>query len=185
VKKTDRILIVGGGIAGLALAVALRQRGFQFDLIERSATWTTAGAGIILHANTTRALHTIGLEKDVIARGAVLPAVKHLDKRGRAIGEVFLGDVWDGLGPTVGIHRWELHDVLLSAISNPSIRMGTSLVGLRQNEGCVQVSLSDGSNHEYALVVGADGIRSTVRQSVFPVTSPSLTDRSVEFSNRV
>jgi salicylate hydroxylase len=59
--ETGRILIVGGGIAGLSLAIALRRRGTAAELVERSPAWPAVGAGIALHANAVRALRALGL----------------------------------------------------------------------------------------------------------------------------
>jgi 2-polyprenyl-6-methoxyphenol hydroxylase-like FAD-dependent oxidoreductase len=62
-----RILIVGGGIAGLSLAIALRRAGADPELVERSPTWPAAGAGIVLHANAVRALDALGVGEAIRA----------------------------------------------------------------------------------------------------------------------
>ena len=68
----ERILNVGGGIAGLTLATALHQQGFTAELVERSLTWQTTGAGIMLHGNGVRILRTLGMSADVEQAGANL-----------------------------------------------------------------------------------------------------------------
>ena len=171
--KVERILIVGGGIAGLALAVALRQRGFAPEIVERSGTWPIAGAGILLHGNSLRALRFLGLDEAVTKAGAVVPALRHLDKAGRLAAEVALSDIWEGVGPTVAIHRRALHAILASAASDVPIRMGTGLVSLRQSKSYVEATLSDGSAAKYDLLVAADGINSTARDVAFTPSPPS------------
>jgi len=68
----ERILIVGGGIAGLTLAIALRRQGFKAELVERSPVWHATGAGILLHANGVRVLRSLGVGKAVEQAGAVV-----------------------------------------------------------------------------------------------------------------
>ncbi len=169
----ERILIVGGGIAGLALAVALRQRGFSPQIVERGANWPTAGAGILLHGNSLRALRSLGLDEAVTQAGAVVPSVRHLNPAGRLVAEVAMSDIWDGVGLTVAIHRRALHAILARAASDVPIRMGTGLVSLEQSKSGIEATLSDGSTAKYDLLVAADGIHSTVRDLAFPPSPPS------------
>ena len=68
--KIERILIVGGGIAGLTAAIALRQRGFSPDLIERSPAWRAVGAGIAVQPNAMRVLMRLGVGAAVERAGA-------------------------------------------------------------------------------------------------------------------
>jgi predicted oxidoreductase len=65
-----RVLVVGAGLAGLALARSLRQAGFATEVIDRAAAWEVAGTGIYLPANGARALRALGLEQAVAGRGA-------------------------------------------------------------------------------------------------------------------
>lgn len=168
-----RVLIVGGGIAGLTLAIALRQRGFSSQIVERSTTWPTTGAGILLHGNSLRVLQSLGLSEAVTKAGAVVPSLRHLDKNGRLAAEVDLGDIWGDVGLTVAIHRTALHAILVSASSDVPIYMGTGLVSLQQSKSYVEATLSDGSAAKYDLLVAADGIHSTVRNLVFTPSPPS------------
>jgi 2-polyprenyl-6-methoxyphenol hydroxylase-like FAD-dependent oxidoreductase len=69
---TRRTLIVGGGIAGLSLAIALRRNGNACELVERSPEWPAVGAGIALHANAVRALRALGLDQAIETASATL-----------------------------------------------------------------------------------------------------------------
>jgi 2-polyprenyl-6-methoxyphenol hydroxylase-like FAD-dependent oxidoreductase len=81
--KHHRILIVGAGLAGLALARALGQAGLTPELVEREAGWDIAGTGMYLPANGVRALRALGLEDAVTARAAPISHQRLLDHRGR------------------------------------------------------------------------------------------------------
>ncbi|MBW2424014.1 MAG: FAD-dependent monooxygenase, partial [Deltaproteobacteria bacterium] len=165
------ILIVGAGIAGLALAIALGRKGIECELVEREPLWTTVGGGITLYPNGIRALRTLGLADAVCEGGAVVETIRSTDRLGRVLGEM-PGQVWPGLGPTVAIHRPELQRLLVEAASDVPIRMGTSVAALRVERGGVDVDFADGSSGHFDIVVGADGIRSDLRERFFSPSSP-------------
>lgn len=160
----ERILIVGGGIAGLTLATALHQQGFTAELVERSPTWQTTGAGIMLHGNGVRILRTLGMSADVELAGTNLQNWSFCDQQGELLCEIDLQALWGDVGPTIGIARTRLQQVLLAGAAEVPCRLGTDLTSLAQDEQHVQVGFSDGSSGDYDLVVGADGLASTVRR---------------------
>jgi 2-polyprenyl-6-methoxyphenol hydroxylase-like FAD-dependent oxidoreductase len=91
-EKTP-VLIVGGGIAGLALGRALRAHGIAAEIIERTTAWTPAGTGIYLPANGVRALQSLGLGDAVMAGSVRMTAQRILDNRGRLLAEIDLDGV--------------------------------------------------------------------------------------------
>ena len=157
-----RVLIVGGGIAGLALARALLQRGITAEVVERATEWQPSGAGLYLPANAVRALHELGVGADVAARANPIGRQRLLDHRGRLLAEIDVERLWDGVGGCVAIHRAVLHEVLLEAMAEVPIRLGVSVTGLEDGDA-PQVIFSDSSTGSYDLVVGADGVHSTIR----------------------
>jgi len=157
-----RILIVGAGIAGLALGRALRLRGFQPEIVERAAAWGTGGTGIYLPANGVRALGALGLAEAVAARGTVIPRQQLSNHRGRLLADIDLADVWGATGPCLALHRADLHAILREGAQDVPIRMGTTIQSFEQDRG-VRVVFGDGSTGAYDLLVGADGIHSSVR----------------------
>jgi FAD-dependent urate hydroxylase len=156
-----RVLVVGAGLAGLALARALRQVGSEPEVIDRAAAWEVAGTGIYLPANGARALRALGLERAVADRGAEIGRQRVLDPRGRALVDVDLHRFWGDVGPCLALHRAELHQVLREGVA---VALGTGVRALERVDGPVQVTFDDGRQDSYDLVVGADGLRSTVRR---------------------
>ena len=163
-----RILVVGAGVAGLALGRALRRRGCFADIIERNAGWSDAGTGMYLPGNALRALRVLELDAEVEKQGARIETQRFCDHRGRLLNGVSLESVWSETGLCVAVHRADLHIALQEELKDaPPVRMGVTLVSLNQAAESVRVHLSDGTREGYDLVVGADGIGSSVRRMVF------------------
>jgi FAD-dependent urate hydroxylase len=162
-----RILVAGAGIAGLAAARTLAGAGFSVEVVEREPAWREGGTGIYLPGNAARALHALGLDQPVLERGVVIPRQRLSDHRGRLLVEVDLAELWDGVGPCVALHRADLHAVLLDGARDVPIRMGVDVRGLSERDGTLSVEFGDGTAGEYDLVIGADGIHSTVRRVAF------------------
>jgi FAD-dependent urate hydroxylase len=156
-----RILIVGAGLAGLSLARALRQAGLAPQVIEREPGRGIAGTGIYLPANGVRALRTLGLEGAVAARGTLIPRQRLLDHRGHLLADIDLHRLWADVGPCLALPRTELHQILREGVP---VQLGCTIRSLEHLDGPVQVGLDDGSGGDYDLVVGADGLRSSVRR---------------------
>ena len=166
-----RVLIVGGGIAGLALAPMLTRIGVAVDVIEREPAWRPAGTGIYLPGNAARALRVLGLEAQVASRAVEIARQRFYDHRGRLLCEVDVAELWAAVGPCLAVHRAELHALLREAADDVPIRIGLAVERLAQRDGIVSVEFSDGTSGEYDLVVGADGIHSAVRRLTFEPTA--------------
>ena len=163
----ERGLIVGGGIAGLSLAAALRQNGHAPELVERAPAFGAAGAGIALSPNALAMLRRLRIEESVRDLATELSNAAVTDAEGRTLMHTDLGPLTAHFGPTLAIHRSDLHQVLLSACEGLTLRAGTTLASLRAHDEVVAVEFSDGQQREFDLVVGADGLHSQVRRLVF------------------
>ena len=166
------ILVVGGGVAGLTTAAALHRQGFAAELVERQQTWRAPGGGFLVHPNGMRMLGSLGLAAGVAQAGEVVRRWQSCDARGEVLSDTDLEALWDGAGPCIGIERSKLQSALLPGVADVRARLGLSVVSLAQDEGHVRVGFSDGSTASYDLVVGADGIRSTVRALALTADGP-------------
>jgi 2-polyprenyl-6-methoxyphenol hydroxylase-like FAD-dependent oxidoreductase len=166
-----RVLVVGGGIAGLATARALLRRDIEPDVVERAAVWSHPGVGMYLPANAVRALGTLGLQAALLDRARVLTRQRFLDHRGRKLFDVDLPAFWGATGPCAAISHRGLHELLCAGIP---VRLGTTVTALVDQGPLVRAEFDDGSTGDYDLVVGADGVRSWVRTVVFGGAAPRL-----------
>ena len=172
--KVERVLIVGGGLAGLALAIALRQQGLSAAIVERASDWASTGAGLYLVGCATRALQALGIADDAARNGCVIHTQTLFNHRGTRVAEIDAETFWEGCGPCLGLARSDLRNLLVEQVAPSHIRLGVTVQSLRQHEDCVRVQLSDGSSETYDLVVGADGIRSSVRRLEFGDSGPNF-----------
>ena len=181
--NVKRILIVGAGIAELSLATALQKQNFVVEVVERSPTWSITGAGITLPANEVRVLRALGLGDAVERDGAIIRQWGFFDQQGELLCNTDLEALWGDVGPCLCIARPRLHLALLGDASAVSIRLGISVTSLLQNSESVSVGFSNGSSGEYDLVVGADGVHSTIRSlaisPVPPIYAGQLIWRSI------
>jgi 2-polyprenyl-6-methoxyphenol hydroxylase-like FAD-dependent oxidoreductase len=164
-----RVLIAGGGIAGLCLDLALRDAPWQVELAERDTGWNRPGAGLAIQPNAMRALRALGVAAAVEQAGSLISRFQYRDQRGALLCDIDLHELWGDVGSFVGITRTALHNALRAG---RRARVGTAVTSVTQRSA-VCVSFDDESNAEYDLVVGTDGINSQVRRSALNLPGPS------------
>ena len=178
-----RALIVGGGIAGITLALGLKKQGVEVEIIELSSEWAIPGLGIALLGPTLRALQTVGLIDSCVQSGFGYSAIKNFNAAGAPIGAVELPRLGGpGFPAAVGILRIGLHKILLQAAeaAQLAIRLGLTVSAIRQMPEAAEVEFNNGTTDRFDLVVGADGAHSKVRALLFgPDVAPQVTGQTI------
>jgi len=176
------ILVIGGGIGGLTSAIALRGRGFSVDVIERDPSWSVYGVGIIQQANVVRAVAALGILDDYLAAGVGFDAVEIFAPDGTRVARVPAPRLAEGYPANVGIARPALHKVLgdKTIASGATVRLGLTATAIDDRGDRVHVTFSDGSEGDYDLVIGADGVYSQTRAAIMPdAETPQFTGQAV------
>jgi salicylate hydroxylase len=171
VARDVRVAIVGGGIGGLSLALALRERGLTAEVYERAAELTEIGAAIALSANGTREYARLGLLDELIAASTTPTELiyRHWREGTRIAAHPVRNDsayVNRFGAPFLGIHRADLQKSLSSAFGAENLHLGSRLVDIVEDTRSVVLEFADGRTEHADVVVGADGVRSTVRRWV-------------------
>jgi 2-polyprenyl-6-methoxyphenol hydroxylase-like FAD-dependent oxidoreductase len=168
--RKPRVLIVGGGIGGLSLAIGLGRIGAHVDLVEIKPAWAVYGVGIIQPGNAIRAYRALGVADRCLERGFVYKRQRYYDAAGALIEERTMPAIegLDMIG-NCGIPRPILQDILVSEATafGARIRLGVTAAGLQDHGEHVTVVFTDGTSDTYDLVIGADGTFSKIRQMVF------------------
>jgi 2-polyprenyl-6-methoxyphenol hydroxylase-like FAD-dependent oxidoreductase len=161
-----RVLVVGAGIGGLTLGLALRRFNLDPRIFERAGGISDlqVGHGLSLWPNGTRILSDVGALEGVERVAAPIERMEFRDLRGRRIVDHPAGAVTRELGaPTLGLRRSELHRALFDAIGEEAVEFGADLVGVEQDDDGVTARFADGRTERGDVLVAADGARSTVR----------------------
>jgi 2-polyprenyl-6-methoxyphenol hydroxylase-like FAD-dependent oxidoreductase len=161
--------IIGGGIGGVATAVALRRAGIDATIYERAPRMREVGSGMMLWPNATRVLRELGLLESVLTHSGSSTNFLVRARSGKVLMDIALGqfDV-----PVLCVRRADLLSVLLSALGPDQVRLGQQFHHLEQSTNKVQLHFADGSVREHDAVIGADGIRSRVREMLFGPSEP-------------
>ena len=159
-----RALVIGGGVAGLASAIALRSAGLDVLVCERAQRLEEVGAGLTLAPDAMQALELLGVAAAIRRRGARGLRVRVPNARGRTLVEIDLAR--DGR-EAYGIHRAELQRVLVDALPADTVRLGRRCVGIEQRADAARARFDDETEEAADVVVGADGIHSVVRTQLF------------------
>ncbi len=170
---TRPILICGAGIGGLTAGIALAERGFAVRIFERAAVLEPVGAGITVQINAMRVMQRLGLDRAIAAAGATVERGAIRTSDGRVLRAMDQSDLVRKYGvPFVAIHRARLQDVLLRALGSDLVVTGAAVATVEAAGDGATVTLTDGSRHEGAIVIGADGLHSTVRAGLFGPEPP-------------
>jgi len=177
--RQKKIVIIGGGIGGLAAAVALHQRGFDVEVYERAGKLEEVGAGLQVGPNAVKVLRALGLQ-DALRRNACEPinmvslkwddaSLRHRDPL-KAVATERYG------APYMTAHRAHIHGLLRDALPEGTVRLEAICVGADTHNGSAVARFADGREVEADAVIGADGIRSAIREQLFGADKPRFTE---------
>src|SRR5437870_5923582 len=172
-----RIAIIGAGIGGLSAAIALRQAGFVVDVYEQAPELTEVGGGINMGPNAVRILYRLGLG-GALDREAVRPNSIHQRRwqDGRTLQRAPLNPMCEQLygAPHLTVHRADLLSIIASGFPAERIHLGHRLVGLTDKGHGTEAWFENGVRVTVDILVGADGIHSTVRSALLGEEAPSF-----------
>jgi 2-polyprenyl-6-methoxyphenol hydroxylase-like FAD-dependent oxidoreductase len=179
--KAQNICIIGGGVAGLAVAIGLHQGGIKVEVVERDKDWKVYHVGIIVQANFIRALNALGVGEAAVKAGYAYRGARFVDVAGNTLAELPGDTAVDGLPSDLGLTRPALHKVLTDKVRELGIpvRLGVTFTELSDTGEQVDLTFSDGTSASYDLVIGADGNYSQVRGALWPEAKPKFTGQGV------
>jgi 6-hydroxynicotinate 3-monooxygenase len=174
-RNQKRIAVVGAGLGGLSAAGFLQRAGFDVTIYEQAPSFSRIGAGIILSANVMKALRRLGAEGALVEAG-----IKPHSYISRAwdSGERMYEIIFDAAseerfgGPYLNIHRGDLHAVLEHVVTPGTIKFNARLIDLKETSQSVRLVFDNGIETEADIVIGADGIRSKVREFLLGSEEP-------------
>ncbi len=176
--RTPRVAIVGGGIGGLAATLALNRRGIEATAYEQASRLSEIGAGLTLSPNALKAFRALGVEDAALEAGW---QAEHQVIRSWRSGRVIVrqsrqAGVAARYGATfLTIHRADLLDILARALPTGTVRLDAECTGAETAGGVAVARFADGTELEADAVIGADGIHSAVRESLFGPDAPHFT----------
>lgn len=176
--KNQTIAIIGGGVGGLTAAIALRAQGCDVSVFEQAPAFGRVGADINLTPNAVRALDGIGVG-EALRMTAARPThrISRTWDTGEETSRLAMSDEAERKygSPQLTLHRADLMQALESALPDTLVELGRRVVNISMESDQVEIAFDDGSSRTFAGVIGADGIHSVVRRSLFGEESPRFT----------
>ncbi len=176
--QAGHIAIIGGGIGGLAAALALRQRGFDCSVYEQAPQLSEIGAGLNLSPNALKAFRMLGVEDEVITAGY---QDEFQTTRNGQTGAIMAqqprrAGVLEKYGASfLTVHRADVQNILRNRLPAEVLHLGKACTRVENTGSGARVTFADGSVIDAGIVIGADGIHSSVRDSLFGKQPPRFT----------
>jgi len=166
VPELNRVVVVGGGVGGLTSALALKRAGVEVEVHERFGHLAGRATGFTLWSYAMKELMDLGLD-DPERIGQPIEVTEIHNQRGDLIEEMPVGEVSRALGaPSCDVRRPDMQKALIELLGEGTVKMGSEVVGVEQDDDGATVLLADGSRSTGDLVIACDGIHSVVRESV-------------------
>jgi len=165
-----RAVVIGGGIGGLTAAIALKQTGWDVSVYERAPELREVGAGITLWTNAVKVLRKLGMGQAIESVASTIRQGEARSWRGRLLMRTDFGYLNEKLGaPTIGVHRADLQAKLADHLGREHIHLGMTCVAYDQDEKGANTLFAKGDEIRGQILVGADGIKSLVRNQLLGV----------------
>ena len=180
-SSSCKIAIVGGGLAGLAAAHALQTFGTKAEVFETAPALGEIGAAVNVSPQAVKALQAIGVGDQVAAVGNTSPGIY---TRNMQTGEFLeLNDRHKAAArygaPYYTFHRADLLDALAGGLDHSAIHLGHRLTGIEERSDRILLAFANGTEVEAEIVIGADGVRSVIRQALYGDDNPTYTGQMV------
>jgi FAD-dependent urate hydroxylase len=161
------VVIIGAGIGGLSTGIAFQQAGYTVKVFERTRELRPAGAGISLWSNGVKVLNRLGLGEKLAAIGGQMDWMEYRSHTDELLNEIDLRPMIQDVGQRpYPVSRTDLQHMLLDALGPENVELGVQCVGVEETETEAIAILNDGRRVSADLVIGADGVRSKVREYV-------------------
>lgn len=165
-KSEHTFCILGGGIAGLTTAIALKRIGIRAVVFEAAPSLEPVGAGVTLAYNALKALKHIGLYDEIISEGHIFKHMTILDDQGKIINQMDTSRI-DG-AKNLAIHRADLHQKLQDQLDPATITTGKRTTDIREVPGGYEIKFEDSSLIKTENLIVAEGIHSVIRKKMMP-----------------
>jgi 2-polyprenyl-6-methoxyphenol hydroxylase-like FAD-dependent oxidoreductase len=163
-----RVLIIGGGIGGLVAALAMRRADIDVAVFEQAPELSEIGAGITLWTNAMKALQHLDAADRVCASGSIIERGELRSWRGEVLVRTPVGEIGRQLGaPSLCLHRAVLQQEMFRKLDQGIVHLNSTCIGIKHDSQGVTACFSNGRSERGAVLIGADGLRSMVRQSLF------------------
>ncbi|MFZ6010695.1 MAG: FAD-dependent monooxygenase [Bacteroidota bacterium] len=172
--STVKFAIVGAGIGGLTLAIALQKRGFDVRVYENAPEIKPLGAGLALASNAVKAFMEIGVSDEVLRAGKIIKTVRIKNTSGNILTETNAEKLSAKFGiiNSFTIHRADLHSVLMSQLKPGTLWLNKGCVDVEQQSGGITLKFHDGTLVRTDHVIACDGIHSMIRKKLLPDSHP-------------
>ena len=181
-RAVDKVLVSGGGPAGMATAIGFARQGVEVTLVEADLEWKALGMGLTLLGPTLRALDSIGAADACAAAGFAQDHADFHNAKGEVTGIVPFPAIADErLPPAVCITRPAFHRAMSGITLDLAVdlRLGVTITSLEETDEGIHAALSDGEERQFDLVVAAEGLHSRTREQVFGGMAPRFTGQAV------
>jgi 2-polyprenyl-6-methoxyphenol hydroxylase-like FAD-dependent oxidoreductase len=163
-----KVLITGAGVAGLSAAIFLEKKGIEVKLIERTHEASHPGFVLYLYPSATKYMKELGIYDQVRAESQVLNSLKVFDKQKRFLVEFDYKQFNKGYGgENLLLERGTLHSSLLNRYGKDRVFWQTEIHAIDEDEKDIEVTYRDGTKEKFDLIIGADGINSSLRSHYF------------------